>query len=193
MIEKSKNNYYPKLSQKLSDKTTSHKSHWSILKTFINDKKIPCIPPVCHDNKFVTDFREKAELSRICFAEQCSLSTKNSELPNNSSFLTEKRLSNVLISNDTMMKILNNLNSINFHDHDMKMLKLWDPSLCKPLSIIFKLNMISYGMEKASVVLMHLKNDKLCTKNYHPVSLLLTCSKLFDRLIQQILQFFKWK
>ena len=59
-----------------------------------------------------------------CFAEQCSLSTKNSELPNNLSFLTENRLSNVLISYDTMMKILNNLNSINFHDHDMKMLIL---------------------------------------------------------------------
>ena len=124
LIEKSKNNYYPNLFQKLSDKTTSHKTHWSILKTFINDKKISCIPSVCHDNKFVTDFREKAELFRICFAEQCSLSTKNSELPNNLSFLTEKRLSNVLISNDTVMKILNNPNSINFHDHDMKMLKL---------------------------------------------------------------------
>ena len=32
LIEKSKHNYYSKLSQKLSNKATSSKAHWSILK-----------------------------------------------------------------------------------------------------------------------------------------------------------------
>ena len=45
-----------------------------------NDKKIPCIPPVFHDNKSVIDFREKAELFNTFFAEQCSLPKINSEL-----------------------------------------------------------------------------------------------------------------
>ena len=34
MIEKSENDYYSKLSQKLCNKTTSCKAYWSILKTF---------------------------------------------------------------------------------------------------------------------------------------------------------------
>ena len=27
----------------------------------LNDKKIPCIPTIIHDNKFVTDFSKKAD------------------------------------------------------------------------------------------------------------------------------------
>ena len=76
LIEKSRNNYDSKLSQKLSNKATSSKAYWSILKTFLNDKKIPCIPPVFHNNKFVIDFKEKAELFNTFFAEQCSLLKK---------------------------------------------------------------------------------------------------------------------
>ena len=49
-----------------------------MLKTFLNDKIIPCIPPIFHDNKFVIDF--KAELFNTLFAEQYSLPKNNSEL-----------------------------------------------------------------------------------------------------------------
>ena len=93
------------MSQELSNKATSSKAYWSILKTFLNDKKIPCIPPVFHDNKFAIDFREKAELFNTCFAEKCSLPRNNSELPKNLLFLTEQRLSNVQISNENIIKI----------------------------------------------------------------------------------------
>ena len=45
IIEKSKLKYYARLSRKLSDPATSPKSYWSILKIFLNNKKIPCISP----------------------------------------------------------------------------------------------------------------------------------------------------
>ena len=96
------------MSQKLSNKATSSKAYWSILKTFLNDKKILCIPPVFRDNKFVIDFREKAELFNTFFAEQCSLPKYNSELPKNLLFLTEICPSNVQISNENIIKIINN-------------------------------------------------------------------------------------
>ena len=108
LTEKSKNNYYSKLSQNLSNKVTSCKAYWSILETFLNDKKILCIPPVFHDNKFVIDFREEAKLFNTIFAEQMTLQKNNSELPKNL-LVTEKRLSNVQISNENMIKIINNL------------------------------------------------------------------------------------
>ena len=60
---------YLNLSQRLSNKATSSKANYSILKTFLNNKKILCILPVFHDNKYVIDFREKAELSNTFFAE----------------------------------------------------------------------------------------------------------------------------
>ena len=115
------------MSQKLSNKATSSKAYWSILKTFLNDKKIPCIPPVFRNNKFVIDFKEKAELFNIYFAGQCSLPKNNSELPKNVLFLTEERLSNIQISNENTIKMINNLDPNKAHDHDViniRMLKL---------------------------------------------------------------------
>lgn len=44
---------------------------------------------------------------------------KNSELQNNLPFVTEKRLCHVQISNDNMLKIMNNLESNKAHDHDL--------------------------------------------------------------------------
>ena len=93
--------------QKLSNKATSSKAYWSILKTFLNDKKIPCILPVFHNDKFAIDFREKAELLNTFFPEQCSLPKNDSELPKNLLFLTEKHLTNVQISNKKIITTIN--------------------------------------------------------------------------------------
>ena len=59
LIEESKNQYHTRLSHKLLDPKTSQKPYRSILKIFLNNKKIPCIPP--EQNKFVTDFKEKSQ------------------------------------------------------------------------------------------------------------------------------------
>ena len=83
-----------------------------VLKTFLNDKKIPCIPRVFFDNKFVIDFKEKAELFNLFFTEQCSLPKNNNKVPNNLLFLTEKRFSNVQVSNENIIKMINNLDPI---------------------------------------------------------------------------------
>ena len=52
-------------SQKISDPSTSLKCYWNLLKTLLNSRKIPCIPPPFHDNKFITDFKEKSEKSEL--------------------------------------------------------------------------------------------------------------------------------
>ena len=62
---------------------TSLKTYWSILKTLLNNKKIPCIPPLPQGNKYVTDFKKKAELFNLFFAEQCSIIDNSSEIPSN--------------------------------------------------------------------------------------------------------------
>ena len=62
LIEESKEKHYVRLSKKLLDPQTSPKSYWSILKTFLNSKKIPCIPPLLHQNKSAINFKDKAEM-----------------------------------------------------------------------------------------------------------------------------------
>ena len=81
LIDESKNHYYTGLSHKLLDLKTSQKSYWSILKTFLNNKKFPYIPPLLHQDKYVADFKEQANIFNNFLAYQCSIKSNNSELP----------------------------------------------------------------------------------------------------------------
>ena len=61
MISVRKEEYYLHLSKKLNDPSTSSKTYWSILKSFYNGSKVPLIPPLLVNNKFVSDFTKKSQ------------------------------------------------------------------------------------------------------------------------------------
>ena len=82
-IEKSKEQFYYQISTKLMDPTISPKAYWSILKTFLNNKKLPYIPPIYHNNNYITDFKEKAQIFSHFFAKQCTLVANSSKLRTN--------------------------------------------------------------------------------------------------------------
>ena len=69
----------------------------------------------------------------------------------------------------------------------IRMLKLCDDSICKPLSIIFKScltqDIFPSEWKNAIVVPIHKKSDKQCVKNYGHVSLLPICSKNLEQII----------
>ena len=67
-----KNKYSPKVAKRLLDPSTSAKTYWFILKTFLNNKKIPLIRPIFHDNKFITDFKQNDEVFNCHFSKQCT-------------------------------------------------------------------------------------------------------------------------
>ena len=81
LIASLKNKYYSKVAKRLLDPRTTPKSNWSILKTFLNNKKITVIPPIFHDNKYITDFKQKAEIFNCHFSKQCSPLINNSKIP----------------------------------------------------------------------------------------------------------------
>ena len=81
LIDDSKQKYFLRLTQKLNTIQKSTKANCALLKFFLNNRKIPVIPPLFHNNKFVTDFKEKAELFNSFFAKQCSLIKNESKLP----------------------------------------------------------------------------------------------------------------
>ena len=58
----SRDRYYTRISNKLNDSYVSPKAYWSILKIFLNNKKPPIFRPLFYENRFVTDFKKKAEL-----------------------------------------------------------------------------------------------------------------------------------
>ena len=112
LIEEFKNQYDTLLSHKLLYPKTSQKLCWSILKTFLNNEKIPCIPPLLHQDKFVTYFKEEAN---VFFADQCSIVRNNSEL----------------LSTHTNPPPPPPMISI-------RMIKICDTSICRPLRLIFQ-------------------------------------------------------
>ena len=90
-----------RISQKLMDLATSAKTYWSILKTFLSNKKISCIPPLFYQGKYVTDFKKKAELFNSFFARQCFIIQNSSKLlltlNNKTEILFQVLLSTVMI------------------------------------------------------------------------------------------------
>ena len=120
---------------------TSPKSYWSILKTSLNNKIIPCISPLLHDDKFITNFKEKADIFNDFFAKQCSLIKTNSNFPSVLSNKTQKLLSTIHFTSNDILKIIKNLDPNKVHGHDMtsiRMIKIYDASVCKPLELIFR-------------------------------------------------------
>ena len=105
-IEESKEKCYTKWSSRLADSLTSPKTYWSILKTFLNNKKNPSIPPLFHENKFITDFKEKTELFNYFFVNQCSLLSKKSVLPRDLPQLTNKCIDSINFSSSDIAKII---------------------------------------------------------------------------------------
>ena len=140
LIDDSKQKYFLRLTHKLNTIQKSTKACWVLLKIFLNNRKIPVVPPLFHNSKFVTDFKEKAELFNSFFAKQCSLIKNDSKLPSRLHFLTDKRLSTVKFVNTDILKIIQNLNPNKAHGHDkisIRMLKICGNSLCRPLELIF--------------------------------------------------------
>ena len=91
MIFSTKTLYYENLAKKLNNPLLQTRTYWSILKTLYNDKKIPQIPPLLVNDKFVTDMKTKAGIFNINFAEQCTPLISDSKLPSNQIYLTQSR------------------------------------------------------------------------------------------------------
>ena len=62
LIFPTKTLYYENLAKKLNNPLLQTKTYWSLLITFYNNKKIPQIPPLLEDDKFVTDMKTKADI-----------------------------------------------------------------------------------------------------------------------------------
>ena len=109
-IELSKQKYYYQIANKLNNTKKNSKSYWSLLKIFSNNKKIPLTTPLFHENRFITDFKEKAELFNSVFSKQCSFINDNSKLSTSPSYLTDKSLSTITFSPEDVGKIIRSLN-----------------------------------------------------------------------------------
>ena len=165
------------------------------MKTLLNGKKIPCIPPLFHGDKYIVDFQEKSEIFNSFFADQCSPISNGSVLPSELPLRTDSTLSTCHFAKEDILRIINNLDPNKTHGHDEISIHMLNDLICRPLNIIFKICLrtgkFPLEWKKANTVPIHKKGDKRAVKNYCPVSLLLICGKIFERLLyNEMLNFF---
>ena len=181
--------YCENLARKLNNSLLQAKTYWSILKTFYNDKKVHLIPLLLIDDKFVTDIKTKANIFNKFLADQFTPLKNNSILPTNQIFLTQARLEFLEVNEGEILKIIRALNINKAHGHDdisIRMIKICDKSLLKPLTVLFKNSTSSCYpdiWEKSHIIPAHKKNDKRLVNNYRPISLLLIFGKIFKKII----------
>ena len=182
--------YYRKISKKkkkISDPSTSPKCYWTRLKTLLNGRIIPCIAPHLHDNKFITDFKEKSKIFNSFFGKQCSLIDNGSTLLSLFPLITGKSLSDVdfLVEQIKISKPDSN----KAHSDNMIfifLLQLCDKFICKSLNIIFK-SCLTQGIfqsewKKANVAPIHKKKTSSVLKTAD-MPLLPICSKVLQHII----------
>ena len=140
-------------------------------KASLKQQKIPLIPPLFHENKFVTNFKEKAELFNFHFATQCSLISNSSKLLSYIKYLTDNRLSLASFSHDKIAKVIQNLDPNKAHGHDnisIRMVKVCGPSIYKPLEIIFnqclETGVFPSEWKKGNIFLFTKKGTNRCCK-----------------------------
>ena len=140
-IENAKNKHLFRISEKLNNPNPSTKCYWSSIKTLLNEKKVPCVPPVYDHNRHVTYFKEKCQLFNSYFPEQCTLLKHASTLPNRCSKHTHNILDTIIFSKEDTYKIIKNLDPNNTHSHNMisiRMIKLGGISIYKLFEKIFR-------------------------------------------------------
>ena len=155
------------MTDKLTNTEKSSKAYWAILKSFLNNKKMPLIPPLFHENCFITNFKENAELLNSFFADQCSLMSNANTLPSNFTVYTDNRQSTVTFSQDGIGKIIQNLNPNKAHGHgniSIRMLKICGSSNYGPLELIYKealsTALFPSNWKKGKIVPIDKKGDK---------------------------------
>ena len=117
---------------------------------------------------------------------------KNSSvLPINQRFLTQSKLTSLDFNEKEIFKIIRALNIHKAHGHDdisVRMIKICDKSLLKPLILLFqnstKLSYYPYIWKRSDIIIpVHKKNDKQLVKTYRPMSLLPIFGKIFEKII----------
>ena len=129
----------------------------------------------------------KANIFNKFFAEQCTPLKNNSVLPVNQMFLTQSRLSSVRFNEDKIVRALNISQAHGHDDISIRMIKMCDKSLLKPLIILFENSTKSSCYpdiwKRSNIIPVHKKNDKQLVNNYRPISL----SPIFEKLLEKVI------
>ena len=131
LIVSLKKECYSKVAKRLLDPSICPETYCFILKTILNNKKLPVILPISHDNKFITVFKEKAEIFNSHFSKQCTPLVNKSKIPSECPEKSIESFSSITFE-------ISDVDPNKSHGYDMlsiHMLKLCGESIYKPLTL----------------------------------------------------------
>ena len=163
IIINAKNKYTSDLAKKNCDSNTGSKCFWTAFNTLVNKKKITNIPPILEKEKYISNFKDKAEIFNNYFALQCRPLDIESSLPP-LNFLSSNQLKHISIDPVNIASIIKKLNSKKANGFDqisIVMLKLCPEEVSVPLSIIFNAclqkGIFPHQWKKANIQPVHKK------------------------------------
>ena len=105
LIVNLKNKYYSKVTKNILDPRTRPKTYWSILKTFLNNKKIPIIPPIFHDINLLLILNKKLKYFNSHFSRQYTPLISNSKISSECPRKSNESLSSITFEINNTEKI----------------------------------------------------------------------------------------
>ena len=111
-------------------------------------KKIQVTLTVLINNELLSDFMMKANHFNSFLASHRTPLDNKSKIPGNQTYITDSKLSSLQFEVKDIIKILRSPNTNKAHGHDdisIRMLKIFDLAVIKPLFIIFR-NCINHSM-----------------------------------------------
>ena len=126
IILAAKDKYIIQMCDNLNDHITAPKTYLKIINRFLNNKRIPAIPPLLVNGEIISNFSEKASVFNKFFMFQCSSLQNSSSLPTfylrtdetlSSTFYlrTDETLYSLIKNDDKIFAIIKNLNPNKFH------------------------------------------------------------------------------
>ena len=169
-----------------SDSNAITKQFWSYVKSKSKSSRIPEI--VKHNNVISSDNVTKANMFNKYFFEQfSSSSTYDIDID-----FSQDNLFDIDFSCSRIKDLLENINVNEAPGPDGIhgcILKYCSTSLCRPLSILFKLiyntGTIPVEWKSANIIPIHKEGDNATVSNYRPISLICITFKIMERIIQQ--------
>ena len=190
-LQKAKKDYTDSLANKLKTSSLSSRDYWKTLKSFIKPSNSVTIPPLLHENTYVADSDEKANLLNSYFVEQTVLDEHLANLPEPDD-TNDPTLNNIVFSPTEVKDILYSLKlgkatgQDNINNRIVKEAAL---PLANPLCDLF-----NYSMSKsicpniwkeANVSPIYKKDDQSLASNYRPISLLSAVGKVMEKVIHK--------
>ena len=91
-------------------------------------RKVPCIPPIYHNNEFISKTKEKCKLFNLNFSGRCTPLVNNSQLPIRFTTHADSVLTSLDFTVEQISNIIKKLDRNKTHTHkkiSIRMLKLY--------------------------------------------------------------------